>query len=377
MKKLVNPIAWICYSIIILSPLLTKGSIYKHIVGYDQPRSDFGDYTALVNKLANGGQVQDWLYPARAILAYPLNWLNKATGINIDTMYIWFCFLGLLATSFVIYKVIMHFTGRQSAWLAVLIGIFCSTGILAMFRFGMIMSIINVYIFLLSAVVFGVSWLTDKKKWQLICCIVSIILFSSFHLTALYFPYIALFLIAITLAIGITKKVKVTSPVLLLSGLLLINLITSYFSFPDSMVILNGMAGKNTASVLTNGSSVYLSNSPLSLLFFSLNYLSISTFGLAILAAVGIVKYNIITSKKLQVFLVTLLGIAIVLGIGTFAPFSPEPVRTATDFASILAIIIAIMIGLLMNRKGRIWLKVPVAMLIAIGVITNISIWLS
>ena len=386
------------YTVLVMIPLITKSQIYNHIVGYDQPRSDFRDYTALVSSWINGEPVSFSLYNARTILAYPIIAINKITEANVDSIYITICFVLLVLTGIVIYYTIRELVNKESGFLSIAIAIFCTTGILGMFYFGMICSIVNMYIFLLFGILAAIKWLTKGKIIWLVGSILSVAIFSLFHTTAIYFPYFAAIIFVLIIACKlINKKESIWKPIILLVILLVVNTSVSFTALPNT-ILLNKYVAENaevaaskiiitkTPTETTNetekpikpeNSFNYLSNSPLSLTHFILYYLSISTVGIMIVTIFFLTKCkeNIKLRQETKYLLIILSGIVLALSIGTFTPIAIEPVRSATDLATILALITATMAGIMIiNAKSKIP-KVAISLLLSIGLITNIIPW--
>ena len=385
MRKLLKYLTLLIYSAIIMIPYLTKNHIYNNIIGYNEPRSDFRDYTALIGTWANGETIINTLYPARIIVGYPMMLINKFSGINMDILYITFYFLGLVATGIAIFFIVSNICNEKAGWLALLISIFCTTGILAMFSYGMIMSILNVYVFLLTAILLAIKWLVNNKKRYLVLSLITFGIFSLFHLTSLYLPYLIGTIMLVVAIVWLVKRVNVTRPIILLLVVMGLNLIISHYSFPQG-TDLNKMILTNitvvTSEVVTNGATpieniIHVSHSPLGITFFIFNYLSVATIGLATLAIIGLIKYrkSISLGKETKLFLIVLASLALILGIGTFSPLAPEPIRAATDFATVLAITIAIGLTLVLKRSPM-WYKGIAFMVLALGITNNLTTWI-
>lgn len=206
-------------------PLITKNHIYTGIVGYDQPRSDFRDYVDLIKEWAGGNYLGQQLYPARQIIGYPIAWLHNLTGISIDAIYITFCFLALAGTGLIIYYI---FNKYNAGIYALVIAVFCSTGILAMFSYGMIINIINMYAILLSAIYLGLQWLENRRHLLLIGSLALFGLFSAFHPTSLYLPYMAITIVGIILTLKVFKRnIRIDMPIKFISLITAINILVT------------------------------------------------------------------------------------------------------------------------------------------------------
>lgn len=363
-----SKIIWsLILAVIIFIPLVTHNHVYNGIVGYDQPRSDFRDYVTMINGIAGGQPVGHILYPAQAIIGYPLAILKNLTGIKVDTLYITLCFVGLLGAVLLIYNCF--------GLLPTIISVFCASGILSLFSYGMIASIINMYVILLAAIYTLVKWLeTDKIKY-FISGVLLVIIFSLFHLTAFYLPYMVVSVIGLLCLIKLFKKISIEKPILLLSELLIINVMITYFVFGGSKIGL--IPARNVAAIANGGEAIVVSNMPLTTSFFVSQYLTISVLALGLIVLAGIIVYR----KKLEISryskmtLIALSGVSLPLIVGTFTSLSPEPVRTAVDCVTLLALLIATMLGILLKNKDTLWLKVSAYSFIGYGTISNLIIW--
>jgi hypothetical protein len=364
-------------SIIILIPLITKNHIYNNITGYDQPRSDFRDFTTMISGWMNGNEVRNDLYLARMITGYPMGVISNATGINIDTICIIFYFLSLIIITVAMYLIVSRLFGVGCGIFSIAASVFCSTGILAMFKYGMNASILNMYLVLPLAIIMTTKWFDQKKIVYLVLALFFFGFFSLFHLTSLYLPYAIGMSIFTFLTYWIIKKKNMLRMIIFLLCILSINIIISHFAFPGETA-LNNMAINNISSTTSIEEAHYLSNTPLTITFFIFNYLSISVLGLLILLVILLPKYwkEIVVKEDGKMLLMLLSGFAIVLGAGTFLPLSPEPVRTATDFATILSLVVAIVLYQITKQKNLKVIKIVSCLLVLLGIVPNLIEWI-
>jgi hypothetical protein len=304
-----------------------------------------------MNEWANGNNISDSLYPARQIIGYPLAYLHNITGISLDMLYIVFCFVSLALTGYVLYKIFSKFNVGKEAFV---LSVCCSTGILSMFSYGMVASILNMYVFMVGSIYFLIEWITKSKKKHLAIGLLLFGIFSIFHLTSLYAPYAIVILIVVTLLSKLfNKSVSIKKPLIvlaLLTGMLVLNVILALAVFTPS---IQGMAFNNIVSFITGNSSMYLSNTPLSINFFVLRYLSIATIGVLIISLITLFLYRkkTVFSKEWCLYIIALTSFAVPLCVGTFFPVSPEPVRTAVDFATVTALITALLFSIVKKES--------------------------
>lgn len=364
--------------VIALLPLLTKGTVYNHITGYDQPRSDFRDYTAEIQTWIDGEPIVNEAYYSRVILGYPIMLLSKYTGIEVDRIYITVCFLSLILAGFTLFWMMRTLIDKQSAWMSIILSIMCSTGVLAMFYFGMISNIINMYVILPVCIVFSIKWYETRKKRYALISIFAMALFSLFHTTALYIPYtVAVIIVMLSILVVMKKKVGIDKIALLMLILFITNLVITYTLLPSASA-LNEMAFDNAKSITTGGETQQLYHSAMPIGQFIIEYLTIPVIGILAVITVVFVKArkNIEIGKTTKYLLVILGGFAITLLAGAFLGISPEPVRTSADLATIMAIIVAVLAGVAFKNNKSVYLRALCYLLMAVGITNNLTYWI-
>jgi len=352
--------------VILIMPLLTNNGIIDSIRSSADMKAHIGVIT---------GENTYTLYAGQTILKYLF--YPFAENDNLDTIYLWFSFLILIACAFTLYYIVKKLVNNISALLVIPMAIFCSVGIFALFTYGVIFNIVSMYIILPLAILFSVRWLCGKGIWNIILGILLFVLFGVFHATSLYLPFIIIIALVIYIIYAWkTHKLKTLIKVLPYSiGLVVMNILLSskyigvanYKELSLGNIVMPSLPTVLSPSLPTVPSqslpiipSPSLSAvSPQSLLII-ISYLSV----IVILFAIAIYQYlkwrkEIVIGNQTRVFLLILVSMIIALGGGVFLIsmfwFNSVDIlwfnRITLDLSTVIAIITACLAGIIIQSK--------------------------
>lgn len=374
-KKYYHYILWLACTVIVLIPLITKNHIYIMITQTPGRTMDFINYVVIVETITNGDIPYPIIHPAQLYFGKFLALIVNTFSVDTINLVIIFYFVLLFLTIVVIYLIVSNVTNKHNGWIAVGLIVLCTTGIMGLFTYGIVFNIVNIYIFLLSAILFASKWLSVGKWYNLVFSLAFLALYSVSHLTSLYAPYSLLVIIG---GIGLIKVIKrgsvsIKKPLVLWSLAVAVNIGLSYIAFPIHLPLMNNITANNAAAIAGFGSVSQLGQMPLTIGYFISDLLSLTTTTILILVIAAAWKYRkqIKYSKQTKYMLAILGGFIVALGIGSFTVLSPEPMRTGIDMATLLAITIAIMLG---SMKVY-WVNCASVMLIGIYSIITIISW--
>lgn len=359
----------VAIAILLVMPMLLQ----NHIVNTIRVSSDMEAHLGVISG-SNG-----YSYYGQVILA----WLLKPFVDNphLPSIYLWLNFVAILGVAATLYYVTKELVNENSAMLVVLVTLFCATGIFALFQYGVIFNIVNMYIILPFAVLFAVWWLT-KGKWWIYPSVALFALFSVFHYSALYLPYIVGVSLAVFLVYSLVKKrhqpLKKAIPFGV--GLIMMNIYLSGLAINSA----GSMQQQTTSSVVEKispaaASSVapqppVVSVSSLELVY---NHLTIMTVSLAILAILGVIiwhkKFNVnnggkVTAALIVCAIISLFGGLLLLAISDFN-------RIALDLSSLIAIATAVFLGIVWRTSQNAVYKGLVCLFVFMGVAQSAIVW--
>jgi len=377
--------------VILIMPLLTNNGIIDSIRSSADMKAHIGVIT---------GENTYTLYAGQTILKYLF--YPFAENDNLDTIYLWFSFLILIACAFTLYYIVKKLVNNISALLVIPMAIFCSVGIFALFTYGVIFNIVSMYIILPLAILFSVRWLCGKGIWNIILGILLFVLFGVFHATSLYLPFIIIIALVIYIIYAWkTHKLKTLIKVLPYSiGLVVMNILLSskyigvanYKELSLGNIVMPSLPTVLSPSLPTVPSqslpiipSPSLSAvSPQSLLII-ISYLSV----IVILFAIAIYQYlkwrkEIVIGNQTRVFLLILVSMIIALGGGVFLIsmfwFNSVDIlwfnRITLDLSTVIAIITACLAGIIIQSKKSPAFNALIFVLLGIGVIPTLIYWL-
>lgn len=370
------PIFLVCVGgVIAFVPWMLKNGIFHTII----ISTDLASHAGVVEAVGNGVTPQPMMYPAEYIVGYPLGLIQRLTGIDATTLFLTFSFLSLIAVGITLYFVFSRLAGKLTGYLTVLVAMLCTQCILAFFSYGTVFNMINIYIILPWIMFFAIRWLTGNKAKYLIATVLLCVFHSIFHPTAFYLA-LAVGLLAVVLLVAQTarwirrRRFGDPRPLLLCTGLLGTGVLSLWLFFHGFWKLIGDVF--RSVAVGGGGYSIY---TPLSFGNFVENFLEPITAVLAVIAVAGLILYRKTLSFKPEVkmMLVILGSLAVVLCVGTFTSLTADPVRMALDFGSILAIMVAVVIGILLEKKEHMWLPAGCYCIMACGAMITLLPWLT
>jgi hypothetical protein len=242
------------------------------------------------------------LYWGRYIVGYPIIWLSNATGLSIDTIFLWFNFSVLIGIDLAVYILISKLVNWWAGLLAVPIVIF-SQSTLNMFDDGTVFQLIILGI-VLPLFIYVLARAINTKKIYWILTILGIVGFTLiFHLLS---------------AIQTALSLETT-----------ISRITTLKCFYSSMVGLSAIGGITLLTLLVVS------------LWKRINK-----------------KDGLIISIGLVVFLIITLSI-MAFGIGKY-----EPLRVSYDIAVIISLLSVLLMGLVIKYSSSRIIKIAVSVIL-------------
>jgi len=357
------------YGVIILLPPIIHGYVYPNV------GDDSGGYLAVFDAMQRGVIKPQVQYAGYILVGYPLVFLSNVTSVDIDVIFLWFNFAVLVVVGLVLYFVMTRLVNRLAGWLALLLVIFCSQGILLQFYYGQIFNIINVGIILPLLILATVRYLQNGKRIHLIYTVLLGLLFAGFHTSGIYLPVFAGVAIIIYVGYGIICKAKIQKRAIALGGVVVISsavafvmlvltptlgIIARYYEEPPLMLL--SQIGKTLAIPLTN------------------YFLSIVSIAVLVLVGLLIVyRRDIVDNIKLngnRTLIVLLISMIIVLSIAAFAKLSLDPWRQALDLATVFALFVAVCVATLLNHQRTTLVVISVVLSIGFGLYHNLPAWL-
>jgi len=326
--------------------------------------SDIKAHTAVIQAVVDGQPLPYIIYMGVLVIAYPLAGIVKLTGFDVRTVYIWFNFIALIGAAFSLFFVTRKLVNKTASWLSVPITMFCSVSILAMFTAGVIFNVINMYVILPWAVYFMVKWITQKKWYYWLISIAMLGLFFVFHASGMYLPFaMASFLGGAILWRILKGQYTSFKPILMLCLPL--------------MAIGVGLSARllPLLGYLDRLGMDYGAINPSQFVKLNLGFVT------AILLCLGI--YGYIVSRKLirisieaKLFGLLLLCFVLPLAVGMAFNILSASARLALDLGAIMALIIACLLGVLLDTKRGWWIKDAVTYLTIAGVCITLFSWL-
>ena len=124
-------IGLIIYTLIIILPPIIHGYVYPN------QGDDSAYHLAYFEKLQNGEEAT-MVYPARLITGYAIVGISNFTGLSIDTVFLWFNYLTLVAIGFSVFIFISYLSDWRGGLLAIPLVIFTGMAVLFQFNAGAI-----------------------------------------------------------------------------------------------------------------------------------------------------------------------------------------------------------------------------------------------
>ena len=188
---------WIFIGIfaVILIPLFRNNEILQTIKASTDMKAHVGYVT---------GENTYYLYGGQVVLKYLFYPFAHSRFIN--TIYLWFNFAALFGAVLSVYHVTKRLVNGLAAWLVIPMLFLVATGILGLFKYGVIFSIINMYIIFPFTVLFMVYWLTGKGNRYGVLGFIALGVFSVFHATGMYLPVILVVSLVGYVAISVYRR---------------------------------------------------------------------------------------------------------------------------------------------------------------------------
>lgn len=340
-------------------------------------------HIGVIQAINNGEQV-DTLYYGQDILAYIMK--PFADSENLETIYLWFSFIILIVCAVVLYYVTNKLVNGTAAILVIPITFCCSVGIFALFKFGVIFNIINMCIVLPLAVLFSVRWFAGKGEWNALLGLLSFTLFSIFHVTSLYLPYVVG--VALVVYVGYAlKKHKVVSlkraiPYGFVLALMNILVADQFIGGVSKIQTTSAFVGEGTSHIVN-----LMAATPASLVII-MEFLSF-TIILTVLAIAGFIalrKKTIVDSQK-KILLYIFGSFILALGFGLILMSMPQLSqmsidilwfhRIALDLATIIAMATACVLGFVMQHNRFKIFNIVVVFSVIGGSIPTLIAWVA
>lgn len=366
-RWLVEIIGLALFGLIVFLPPIIHGYVYPNI----------GDDTAVnlgvIERIWAGELGLKTAYLAYMIVGYPLMFLSELLGKSLDVLYLWFSFGALAAVGITVYLVISRLVSRLAGWLALLLSVFSAQGLLYFFYYGQIFNIINIGIILPVLVYFAVRYVEQRKLFQLLILLFLVGLFGSFHTSGIYLPAIAGLATVVYVTYKRLKKQRIEKSVAFVGlGIVVFSAIVFvYFIFLPTVKSLQSYEGFQMVklfTVLGKGMTIPLGHYALDIVSPTI----LALLGLTIVYFSDVLKA---ADRKARLLISILACILTPLGVAAFAKLSLDPWRQAVDFATILALFIAVFVGILLGKRKNQAVMVIVALLIGFGLYHNLPTW--
>jgi hypothetical protein len=366
MKQKYTLIALVVYALVIILPPLIQGYSYPNI------GSDTAAHEAILDNIKIDSPAfssPDIRYGSYYAVGYPLDIISRLTSASKDTLFFWFNYVSLIAIGFGLFFIFKNLISLTAGMMALLIPIFTSYGILLLFYSGVIFNLLNVALILPFIVYFFVRWMTTKKKRYIIGIVLLSILFSIFHTSGIYLPFIAIIGFVIYLIYKAVKRQPVPKKQILIALILGLCGIVAYIFSPISI------------SSLVNAQKVELVGFPFKWGFPLLEesliyYMSPILSGVILITIVILGNYKKVPTNErlaLAAFAIPCLAMLPIIMSG----WSPQPFRQGLDFAILLSIEAVALVGVAIKKaeNPRIML-IFLVVLSAMGAMGNIYNWL-
>ena len=338
---------WIFVGIfaIILVPLIRNNEILQTIKASSDMKAHLGYVTGENTVYLYGGQVflKYLLYPFRNSSLLP-------------SIYLWFNFTALFGSVLSIYYVVSKLVNKLAAYLVIPMMFLVTTGILGLFKYGVIFNIINMYIIFPFAVLFIVYWLTGKGNLYGILGFIALAIFGVFHATGMYL----LMILSVSFI-----------------GYIAISLYRKNWWQKKKIAILFTLSIIGVIVILPFGVNHFGLRYNFSLNTLRLVYQHLHIYSLIIMAGVisSLVFYRTRMKRKTKVYLFILGTTLIALLLGLVFEVNAQYNRIAIDFSSTLVIVTACLLSLVWKKHYLI--RYGSLALIAVAAIPNLLTWVS
>lgn len=360
--KIVYAIAFACLVVILIMPMITHNAIVQTI----EASSDMRIHLAMIT-----GQQAETSYFGQTIVRALLSEFD-----NVSQAYLWFNFIALIGVAGTMFYVTRELISREASYFVIPFALFGATGILALFQYGVIFNIINMYIVLPFAVLFTIRWLTGGKLYNAGIGLVLFALFSVGHYTALYLPYFIYVAVGGYIIYAIVKKKAFTlKKVIPYGGVALgLNLFLSkMFLRPSNELI--GMevndsfvAGTDVGMVIKNGIQT------LPIVF---QHISLVLIPIVIALVIWVIRKrnNLEIAQSAKILLCMVAGAVIALGGGLFLHIISNYSRLAIDMTTLTAVLLAGLVGIFLEYRQSKFMTGLVTFLAVVVSVPNVITW--
>ena len=344
-----------------------------HSYIYPSAGDDTADHLAVFDNLTSFWNCR---YLGLPMAGYVIKALSQATGATTDSLFLWFNYLALVGACVVLFVTLTKLVNKWAGFFAIPIAVFCTQSILKLFYCGTIFHIINMYLVLPLAVFFLISWIQEKKNYQLVLAYGLFLLFSTAHLTSLYLVgTMGLFLaFVITYKVAANRdEIDLKKVVPAISGIMVMNLASAWATLPEF--------GQHISETVARAAGITEQPiTPPSFGNFSMVYAGYVTLGILLPALLLVLRErgHLEVQLKTKLFLGFLAALVIFLAIGAFTRISPDPIRVALDLSVTIAILTVCLVGIgLEATKGKKVMVLAVCALVAVGILLSVPHWLS
>jgi hypothetical protein len=305
-----------------------------------------------------GTGIQSYLAPS--LVGFMFKWIPD---YYLNGSYLVFNFVALGGACLSLYYVARKLINKYAGYFIIPIAVLSVTGILSLFKYGVIFNIINMYVVFPFAVYFIIKWL-QGHNWYLLPGMFLVALFSASHFTALYLSYAtALSMMLATVYLVINKKaiyLKRMIPTGL--GIIALNLLTIRF-------FIDGASALQTAAIqsIGNGFESGLGNDSVKLLAYYVNVPAIILFAVVIMS---LIKQRIIISNEAKIFLCVMGSLTFILFVGLILKATSDYNRLAIDCITSFSIVMACLAGMFYKQ----WIITGLAI---VGSIPALIVWVS
>jgi len=366
-KRVLYIILLVIMVVVLIMPMLTHNSVVQSV----EASSDMGMHLGVIYGENHSG------YYGAVILGYILRPIFNSGSL--DTVYLWFNFMVLIAVALGLIYITRRLVNKEASMLVVPVVLFCTTGILALFKYGVIFNIINMYLVLLFALYFTVKWFVGGKYWNAIVAVALFALFSVTHYTSLYLPYVIGLAVVLSVAYVISiKKSKYLKKIIPFGAVVIsLNLVLSFMFINETGEYHQQAIPFLWIPKTAEASSLVPASYDISIGSLFLHHLSLITIGILAISAVGFFLWRkeVVLSQSSKLFLFILGCFIVVLSYGVVMGVVDDINRIAIDLATIIAIFTACVVGVLLKVRACKWTSLMLVAIVAIGAVPNIIAW--
>jgi hypothetical protein len=355
MKKVI--LYLLLFSVILIAPL-----IQNHHSQIDNS-TDIVQHTAVIQAIVDGQPLPWILYIGELVVGYPLAGIIKLTGFDDRSVYIWFNFIALIGAAFSLFFVTRKLVGNKASWLSVPITMFCSVSILAMFTAGVVFNVVNMYVIFPWAVYFVVKWITQKRLYYWMLSVLMLGLFFIFHASGMYLPFAMAMFCGLAVLYRCKGKYASFKPIMILCLPMIAVGAVLAVKFLPMLEYMGGDIGMDYNAV-----------SPFQFIRLDLGFVTTALLCLAVYGYI-VTRKQLVVSIETKIFGLLLFCFVLPLSVGMFLNISASSARMALDSASLIALLVACLLGILLEKRGG-WFKDIVTYGTIAGVCITLFSWL-